>query len=53
MENRFSLFRWSTPMAPTNGVLEKKGPDCEFDLFGSDDEDDEEKVRITAARLKV
>lgn len=37
----------------SNGIIEKGEPGEDIDLFGSDDEDDEEKARITAARLKV
>uniref|UniRef100_A0A0R3RVF4 Elongation factor 1-beta n=1 Tax=Elaeophora elaphi TaxID=1147741 RepID=A0A0R3RVF4_9BILA len=43
---------WSIPMTSVNGVVEKGEPDEDIDLFGSDD-DDEEKARITAARLKA
>ncbi|VDO31829.1 unnamed protein product [Brugia timori] len=42
---------WPAPMTSANGVLEKLDED--IDLFGSDDEDDDEKARITAARLKA
>ncbi|KAL4003518.1 EF-1 guanine nucleotide exchange domain family protein [Acanthocheilonema viteae] len=44
---------WPTPVTSANGVLEKEELDEDLDLFGSDDEDDEEKARITAARLKA
>uniref|UniRef100_A0A915PQN6 Uncharacterized protein n=1 Tax=Setaria digitata TaxID=48799 RepID=A0A915PQN6_9BILA len=44
---------WPTAMTSTNGVLEKEENEEDIDLFGSDDEDDEEKARITAARLKA
>uniref|UniRef100_A0A8R1TZJ6 EF1_GNE domain-containing protein n=1 Tax=Onchocerca volvulus TaxID=6282 RepID=A0A8R1TZJ6_ONCVO len=44
---------WPTPMTSADGDLEKKELDEDIDLFGSDDEDDEEKARITAARLKA
>lgn len=40
-------------MSSANGDVEKIESDEAIDLFGSDDEDDEEKARITAARLKV
>uniref|UniRef100_A0AAF5PNY3 RNA polymerase II assembly factor Rtp1 C-terminal domain-containing protein n=1 Tax=Wuchereria bancrofti TaxID=6293 RepID=A0AAF5PNY3_WUCBA len=42
---------WPAPMTSVNGVLEKLDED--IDLFGSDGEDDDEKARITAARLKA
>ncbi|EFO25560.1 elongation factor 1-beta/1-delta [Loa loa] len=44
---------WPAPMTSVNAVLEKEEPSEDIDLFGSDDEDDEEKARITAARLKA
>ncbi|KAM3722574.1 Elongation factor 1-beta [Dirofilaria immitis] len=44
---------WPSPMTSANGDLEKKELDEDIDLFGSDDEDDGEKARITAARLKA
>ncbi|VDK80902.1 unnamed protein product [Litomosoides sigmodontis] len=44
---------WPTPTTSANGVVRKEEPDEDIDLFGSDDEDDEEKARITAARLKA
>lgn len=52
LENSLFTLRWPSPMT-SNGIIEKGEPGEDIDLFGSDDEDDEEKARITAARLKV
>ncbi|KAE9547400.1 hypothetical protein FO519_009389 [Halicephalobus sp. NKZ332] len=43
----------TTPKSAPLAVKEEAGEDEDFDLFGSEDEDDEEKKRVTEERLKA